>query len=715
MIRHRPLSIRFDAFARLAWLVVASATAASAALAASEKEAELIALLRSDAPKGEKALACKRLAIYGSAEAVPELAKLLSDEQLASWSRIALEAIPGGEADEALRNAVPTLEGRLLVGVINSLGVRRDAASVEPLIQRLTDPDVEVASAAAVALGRIGNSAATDVLQQKLATVPVEVRSAVAEGLVLCAERAFDEGRAAEAVELYDLVRSSDVPRPRIREATRGAILARGEEGMELLVEQLNSPDNDLFQIGLSTAREFPGDKVDAVLAKEMERAVPVRAALLIHAMADRPQTVVLPAVLKAAEKGPQPVRLAAIGALARIGNVSCVSSLLQIALEQDETLQQAAKKTLGELPGEAVDQEIVKRLDGAKGNLYPLLLELVGQRRIEAIPQLLKALNHADAPVRKAALVSLGFTIPPDKLSILISQVVSPKHAEDATAAQEALKTAAVRMPDREACAAELAAALGRASTNKKVAILEILGAVGGNKALETLAVAAKDADPALQDVSSRLIGEWMTIDAAPVLRDLAAAAPSERFQIRSLRGFIRIARQFVMPEEKRFEMCRDAFELARQTNERKLVLELLKRYPHLETLKLAIRAAEEYDDLKDEATDSALLIGQKLGGQASEVKKLLSALNLSKVTLEIVKAEYGAGAAQKDVTDVLRKHAGEVQIITLPAESFNDAFGGDPAPGAVKRLKIQYRINGKDAETSIAENALIALPMPK
>ena len=43
------------------------------------------------------------------------------------------------------------------------------------------------------------------------------------------------------------------------------------------------------------------------------------------------------------------------------------------------------------------------------------------------------------------------------------------------------------------------------------------------------------------------------------------------------------------------------------------------------------------------------------------------------------------------------------------------NSSFGGDPAPNAVKQLKIQYKINGKAGEATFAENALIVLPMPK
>ena len=42
------------------------------------KERELIAVLRSDSPPEEKAMACKQLVVYGSAEAVPALAPLLA-------------------------------------------------------------------------------------------------------------------------------------------------------------------------------------------------------------------------------------------------------------------------------------------------------------------------------------------------------------------------------------------------------------------------------------------------------------------------------------------------------------------------------------------------------------------------------------------------------------------------------------------------------------
>jgi HEAT repeat protein len=680
-----------------------------------EKEEEQIAILKSEGPTAEKALACKRLAIDGSAEAVPELAKLLSNQELSSWARIALEAIPGDEADAALREAAEKLEGRLLVGVINSIGVRGDAKAVEQLTKRLEGKDADVASAAAVALGHIGNAAATKALREALASAPQPVNSAVAQGLILCAENLLADKKGKDAAEIYDQVRRAEVPNPRFLEATRGAILARGdEEGTELLLEVLRSPERKVFQIGLSVAREFPGKKVDQALAGEIGKLNPERAALLITAMADRPETVDVGAIAKAAAEGPKEVRVAAISALSRVGDASSVDTLLDTALDADAELAQAAKATLAALSGEKVNQQIAARLGKAEGKLLALLLDLVGQRQIDATASLVKALDSKDASVRSAALAALGETVSAKDLNVLIAQAVAPKNADDAAPAEKALKAASVRMPDREACATELSAAYNKAkSVDTKITLLEIIGAVGGTKALATVEAAGKSDDPKLQDASTKVLGEWTTPDAAPVLLTLAKL-PSQKYQVRALRGYIRIARQMVLPDEVRADMCKKAMDAAKQPAEKKLVLEVLRRYPNASTFQIALDAMKS-PELKDDATGSVLSIAQSLSGKGVDVTSQLSKAGIEKVKLEIVKAEYGGESGKKDVTAVLGKQAGDLPVIQLPESTYNKSFGGDPAPGSEKKLKVQYKINGKPGEATFAEGALIVLPMPK
>ena len=92
----------------------------------------------------------------GTADAVPALAALLADEKLAHMARYGLETDSRPAVDVALREALGKLKGLPLVGVIGSIGVRRDEKAVAALVALLKDPDAEVAQAAARALGMIG-------------------------------------------------------------------------------------------------------------------------------------------------------------------------------------------------------------------------------------------------------------------------------------------------------------------------------------------------------------------------------------------------------------------------------------------------------------------------------------------------------------------------------------------------------------------------------
>ncbi|MCY2993535.1 MAG: HEAT repeat domain-containing protein [Planctomycetota bacterium] len=683
--------------------------------AAQEKERKLIGVLQSDAPPQDKAITCKQLAIYGTQDAVPALAPLLADKQLSSWARIALEVIPDSAAEDALLAALAKVQGRLLVGVINSLGARRDSKAVESLIQRLKDADAEVASAAAVALGRIGTAVAAQALEPALASAPAAVRSAVAEGCVLCAERSLAAGQAAEAVKLYDAVRKAEVPAQRVLEATRGAILARQSAGVPLLVEQLQSADRGRFAIGLRAARELAGREVTDALVAELGKATPERQALLILVLADRQDTAALPAVLQAAKGGSTEVRIMALQVLKRLGNASYVPVLLEAALDTHEELSQTAIAVLEELPGKDVDDDLAARLLKSEGKTRQILILLAGRRTLAAaVPALLKATEDRDGQIRAAALTALGFSIEFRDLPLLIARVVNPPdNAEEAKAAEAALRAACERMPDREACAEKLVAAMASAAVPAKSKFLEILSVMGGAKALQAVGAAARSTQPELKDTASRLLGEWMSVDAATVLLDLAKSASDAKYETRAMRGYIRLVRQFAMPDEQRAEMCRIALQTAKRDAEKKLILEVIGRYPSLDMLKLAVDTAK-IPSLKDDAAGAALVIAQKIGGSA-DVQKLLAQVGQDPVKVEIIKAEYGADGKFKDVTQTVRKQVRDFSLIILPAPDYNSAFGGDPASGVVKQLKIQYRLNGKPGEASFPENATIMLPTPK
>jgi len=88
-----------------------------------------LSVLQSDKPIFDKAKACQQLAIIGTKNAVPVLAQLLADEHSRTTRALPCEPLPDPSVDEALRASLGQLQGSLLVGVVNTIGMRRRRAS----------------------------------------------------------------------------------------------------------------------------------------------------------------------------------------------------------------------------------------------------------------------------------------------------------------------------------------------------------------------------------------------------------------------------------------------------------------------------------------------------------------------------------------------------------------------------------------------------------
>lgn len=527
--------------------LMAVGTAAGNQGSPTEKELKLISVLQSDAPAAEKAITCKRLAVYGSQEAVPALAPLLANEELASWARIALEAIPGPAADGALRDAMGKLQGRLLIGTINSIGVRRDAQAVGGLAEKLKDANADVASAAAVALGCIGGDPAAQALEQSLTTAPAGVRPGVAEGCVRCAERYLADGKTAQAKRLYDAVCAADVPKQRVLDATRGAILARGAAGVPFLVEQLTSADKGRLGIGLRTARELPGRDVTEALAAELDRLSPDRQPLLLLALADRSDDAVLPAVLKAAKSNSKQLRTTAVGVLARIGNVSSVPVLLDAAAQDDAEVSQTAKTTLTKLPGKDVDADLLARLPQATGKMRRALIELAGQRQIaESLPAVMAGLEDPDPGIRTAAVQAVGILGSEKQLADLVelAQKTPPSQRGD-------IEKSLLAISGRSGPAVipHVQPLLQGNDLALRAVGLRAMAIVGGPGGLAAVKSALDDDLGAVQMEAVRTLSTWPNnwpedAAAAEELLKLAKSGKSTAHQVLGLRGYLQYVR---------------------------------------------------------------------------------------------------------------------------------------------------------------------------
>ena len=552
--------------------------------------AELVALVeRADATTFERAKAIQRLGMVGGDEAVRVLAARLGDEELNAYARSALMAIGDAAADAALREAAGQLEGRPLAGVLNSLGARRDAEAVGVLEGQLKSGDAEVRSAAAVALGQIGSEAAFKALiaalEDNVSNVP-----ALGDACLVCADRLAERDRQG-ALQLYDrLIGSPAAAKPVRRAAMLGRVRLNPEAAAEWIGEQLAKQDGDSFHVALTAARELDRDDVAAAMVKSMSKLAPEQQAAVVQALAARPSALPLGWLVNETGSESPVLRAAVIDALAERGGVAA-TALVDVALGGGAGAPLAIER-LKNLDSADVDRAIIERAGRAEQRTNVVLIELAGARGIaELRPMAAELVSHADGAVRRAAIVALGQLGTLVDLDVIIERALGEGEKDDIDAARKALRTAALRLDDREACATRLAGELEKAAPPTREYLLRLLREMGAGSdvALETVVAAARSDDAALKEASTRELGAWPTAAAGAALLDLAKNDVEEKYRVRALRGYIRIGRQLQLSDEERLAYFKTALEVAQRGEERRLALGILERIPSVATLDLA------------------------------------------------------------------------------------------------------------------------------
>jgi HEAT repeat protein len=577
--------------------------------------AELVAILqKADAPVFDKAKACQRLAVVGTKDAVPALAALLPDEKLNLYARFGLEGITDPSVDAALRDAATKLQGRQLVGVLGSIGHRKDAQAVSLLKGLLDNSDATVASAAAGALGQIGTPEAAAILKEAIVKNS-PVKNWIADGCLACADGLAASGKKAEALALLDVVGKAGVPKFLQCAALSGQMRLLQGDAKGLVIAQLQNPDLAFFNVALSYVRLIPGDDVTTASLAELPKLPAERQAFLLLALADRKEAIPMPVLVAASKTPSAAVRKAAVYALTKHGDATAAATLVDVVLG-DAEVAPAAKEALKKLTAEQVGAAIVARMNNANANTKKVLIELLASHRTPStLPAIRAAIGDSDEAVRLAAIASLGPLAELADIDILADKALAANSA-DTNAARTSLQVAILRMTDRDGCATKLAVKLNGASAGNQVYVLDLLGKLAGGKALDTVAANAKSTDPAVKDAAAKVLGRWLSPDAAAKLLDIAKSDADEKYQTRALRGYIRIGRQLQLPANEKLTMFRTSMELAKRPEEKRLAIDILSRIPSGDTIRLAANYLGDAS-LKDQAGDVAVRIAVKIIGQ--------------------------------------------------------------------------------------------------
>ena len=603
-------------------------------------EAKLLAVLESDATVACKKFVCKQLSFIGGENSLGTLSPMLTDAELSTMARYAIERIPGSAADQALCAALDRTTGEMQVGIINSLGNRRVADATGALGGLVRDGEPPVAVAAAAALGKIGTKDAATALAQAPSDGPAEVREAVARAKLDCADQLLREGETKAAMGVFDAVYAASEPGPVRAAAFRGLVMAKGKKGTSLVVDALAGNEADVRAVALGLVRQVPGKAATKEIAGLLEEVPDATKVLILNALADRGDPAARPEAVSALGSENPAVRVAALEALAVLGDASVALEVAERAASSEGPEQQAARKCLERLRGSDVDHTIIQALSEISPAIQVELIGSLARRQAtEAVPALLERVDASDQAVRIAAFEALGTLADGAHLEDLLAKLAAVQEPAVRDAAEKATVSVARGMPQGQG--AVIVAAFEQAQDPAvSCSLLRVLGAVGDSGSLPTVKSALGHASPEVRDAAVRGLADWPSPEPIPDLLALAKDAPDETHRILALRGAIRlIGTASERQPAETLDLYRQALGLAARPDEKKQALAGLAAIRAPEALAIVTPYLED-TAVSNEADRATLAIVRAIAGknpaEAGDALRKLCQTSKSPVTLE-------------------------------------------------------------------------------
>jgi sugar phosphate isomerase/epimerase/HEAT repeat protein len=389
------------------WAFLCAFGLLTVALSAAPSQEVLVSTIASGASPSQKWDAAHQLAVTATPEILPSLELLVTNEESSDFARYVLEAMPSPKADALLRGALAKAQGKVLPGIICSIGVRRDVKAVSKLAGHLRDADAGVFAETVAALGKIGTSSAADAMEEYLKTAPESARGKIWAGLIQCAETMREDGHERGAFSLFEWVLAHNPPDKIRGAAVRGEIMAGGKHRLELIGRFLATDTPVVLRVA---QRELSDPAVSRVLIAGQPGLPMENRILVVEALGQRGDADSIQALIRLARNGEKPVQLSAIRTCAH--DRGLVPVLADLVSNPDHEIAQAARDRLASLPEPEADQAIINLFDSKQADIRAAAEQMAGRRRLHAATPALVALASSDDPdLASGAVTALGQT----------------------------------------------------------------------------------------------------------------------------------------------------------------------------------------------------------------------------------------------------------------------------------------------------------------
>jgi HEAT repeat protein len=519
---------------------------------------------------------CCQLRQVGTPAEVPLLERLLGRAETSEMARQALQAIPGPESLAALRKALPQLQGKQLVGVVNALAARRDALAVPALQSLVESGDQSISTAATLALGSIANQPAMAYLSKRAAELGPPTPRTLATALLRSAAEAGSRGDSAKAGVIYEQLSQPDEGHVVRRAALEGMLRLQGAAATETVIDWLAHEDPDRERVAAGHLGMLSGEQLDQLLEQLHDLPGPAQLTVLGLAAQQRGKAV-LPTIMSLLESDAQSSKLAGIRGLGVVGDAAAIPPLMDL-LGQPDPLSAAAKDALTRLPRQPVAAALLETLRNRPELREPVIAVLVELKCYEAIDPLIEIATQTDSSLYTPALEGLRGIADPDKTDIprLVKLLLASQPGSHRDEVEKTILLVTQKLPEGADRSALVRAALKDSDRSQVPTYLPLLGRLGGKSSLQLIQSALGNEDPLVREAAVRALCNWPTADVAPQLWEIAGGDVNDKYRRWALRAYIRVTTLASdRSDAETLAMLKNAMQLAQRVEDQQLILQ--------------------------------------------------------------------------------------------------------------------------------------------
>lgn len=560
-------------------------------------------------------LACSTLALVGSDEQIPFLAKQTEKPAVFAAAVTALQQMATPKAVEALSAFKGSTDD--MVFICTALGRTRASGAEAFLAEQSKAESPLLRRAAFEALASIASPAAAKVFQS---VTPSAEDGSAAAMITFFRNVAANDKTAAPNGILERVIADRALPSEIRIAAIRAAVTHKSPGWQKLLAALEAEPSSAAQAVMLENFGKLTPDiqaRIIAGIQNPANAARSVRQLKLIgNAM---PPTALLDLVIIK----DQSLRIASIRSLAVTVDESTyqkiLSDFLTTAPDSDK------RPLLGDVLLAMPSKSNTWLLAALKNESDPVrqvaLIEIIEKRNVNAAAELLVDLSSGDnVDVRKASAKAIATIGAPEQAGRIFELFLS---ADDPALQRDygrALGISLTQSPDK---ASIIAQAKERYTTvedaRMRDTLLELLGRSGDPAALPLLFDEFQKSDKARKSIVLRAISNWPDVAPLDQLAVIAKEDPERASQVFALRAYLEILQRAAqIPAEVKLERLKEAQVLASRPEEHKMIISLLATVPLLEAQPAMATYAEDPAVAEEykvgSRTLNALLVGVRL-----------------------------------------------------------------------------------------------------